>query len=183
LTTHPSIDLTAAEAADLIKVELDRAQAALDAHDLEPAFDGYIRALGVALQLGPAPTEQVLVAILQATHELALDQDADALSTLGPALVGLATQVRQAGALPRTSVMEAWATVTEGLGALTGQLGLAMALPRDRRTSMMSHARTHATRLDDATAGLFGLVDWLDEYAQALQSPEGRDAQEHKGSL
>jgi hypothetical protein len=182
LTASRSIELTPAEAADRIDNELGQAWIALGAHDLEPALDGYVRALGLALQLGPAPTEQVLVAILQAARELALRRDADGLSALGPALVGLVTQVRHAGALSHTAVMEAWATVADGLGVLTGQLGLALTLPPDRRAGMMSQARAHATLLEDASGGLFGLVDWLDDIARALRPPDDEAEERQEGS-
>ena len=58
--------------------------------------------------------------------------------------------------------MEAWAQFVEGLGALIGQLGLALAIPGDYRTGMMANAQARAALLDDATAGRFALAAWLD---------------------
>jgi hypothetical protein len=163
MTTPQAVDLTPAEAAGLIDQELAEAGGALHAHDLDTALDGYVRAMGLALQLGPAPSEQVLAAILQAARKLTLWQDADGLSALGPALVELVTQVREASALPRTAVMETWATFTSDLGALIGQLGLALAIPPGHRAGMMDLARTRAALLDDATGSHFTLTAWLDE--------------------
>ena len=58
--------------------------------------------------------------------------------------------------------MEAWATVAADLGTLIGQVGLALALPAERRTGMLDNARTRASLLDDATQSLFALTAWLD---------------------
>lgn len=160
-----SIDLTPSQAAALIHRDLTGAKSALDSHDLEMALDGFVRALGLALQLGPAPAEQVLEAILCAARQMRRCQDVEGLSALGPALVGLGKQVRAANALPPTAIMEAWATVTEDLGALIGQLGLALALPPDRREEMMGSARSRAALLDDATHGIFHLAEWLNDLA------------------
>jgi hypothetical protein len=156
------VQVTAVGAADLIRTEVTRADEALAANDLDIALDAYVRALGLALQLGPAPTEQVLVAILQAAHTVGLQQDADSLSALGPAVVGLVAQVRTASALPPTAVMEAWATLASDLGALIGQVGLALSIPHDRRAGMMDNARARASLLDDATDGRFALAAWVD---------------------
>ena len=166
------IDLTPAQATEHIQVELACAGQALalgtpgrdplDAQDLDTALDAYVRALGLALQLGPAPAEEVLQAVVHAAHQLNGRGDATALSALGPALVDLVAQVRTAGALPPTAVMEAWATVAADLGTLIGQVGLALALPAERRTGMLDNARTRASLLDDATQSLFALTAWLD---------------------
>lgn len=158
-----AVELTPVEAAGLIDEGLAEAGRALRSHDLEAALDSYVRAMGLALQLGPAPSEQVLAAILQAARRLTRRQDTDGLSALGPALVELVTQVREAAALPRTAVMETWASFTSDLGALIGQLGLALAIPPDQRAGMMDHARTRAALLDDATDSHFALSAWLDE--------------------
>jgi hypothetical protein len=160
-----SLDLTPIQAADLIHRELARAESAVDSHDLETALDGFVRALGLALQLGPAPAEQVLKAVLRAARQMGRRQEAEGLSALGPALVGVGEQVCAADALPPTATMDAWAAVTEDLGALIGQLGLALALPSDHRETMMESARTRAALLDDATFDLFHLTEWLDEFA------------------
>jgi hypothetical protein len=139
------IDLTPAGAAVRIRAELALAQGALEApRDLDTALDAYVRALGLALQLGPAPSE-----------------DAAALSALGPAVVDLVGQVRGASALPPTPVMAAWAELAVEVGALIGQLGLALALPADRRAGMMNQARERAALLDDTTGGFFSLGVWL----------------------
>jgi hypothetical protein len=163
MTTPQEIDLAPTEAARRIQKELERASDDLRTDDFGSAFDGYVRALGLALQLGPALSERVLVAVLDAAQELASRKHAEGLSTLGPAMIDLVAQVRAAGALPPTSVMEAWATIASELGALIGQIGLALAMPSDHREGMVENARTRAALLDDATRELFALTHWLDQ--------------------
>ena len=104
MTTPEAIDLTPTEATARVHQSLDRASERLRIGDLEPALGAYARALGLALQLGPAPTEKVLLATLDAAHRLARRQNAEGLSALGPTLVGLVSQVRDTGALPPTAV-------------------------------------------------------------------------------
>lgn len=170
MTAPQAVDLNPAEAADLLHHELTRAEGSLRAQDLDAALDGYVRALGLALQLGPAPTEQALMAILRAARELAGERDVGGrlsasavFSALGPAIVGLVAQVRDAGVLPATSVMEAWAIISSEIGALIGQLGLALALPPDHRTGMLDNVRTRAALLDETTNSIFTLTAWLAE--------------------
>jgi hypothetical protein len=158
-----AVDLTPPEASAWLDNELAQASEALGAGDLDAALDGYIRALGLALQLGPAPTEQVLVMVLEIAYDLARQQDANSLSALGPALVGLVGQVREAAVLPPTAIMGAWAAVAADLGALLGQLGLALSLPPDHRDDHLDTVRAYATLVDDATHELFSLTTWLDE--------------------
>jgi hypothetical protein len=174
LTAPQTVDLSASEVAGLLERELTRAGGSLGSNDLDGALDAYVSALGLALQLGPAPLKQVLDAILKAAHDLALQRDADALSTIGPALVGLVSQVREANALPDTAPMEAWATVASGLGILIGQLGLALALPTEHRSRTWHYVRTHAAMLDDATSGLFSLSGWIDQ-ACSVASPRDHE--------
>lgn len=163
MTSPQTVDLTAVEAAALLHEELTRASEALHNGSMDAILDGYVCALGLALQLGPAPTERVLTNILDTARQLAHRHDAPGLSALGPALVALVNQVREAGALPSTTIMQAWATVTADLGTLIGQVGLALTIAPDRRESMINNARTRAALLDDATNNLFALVAWLDE--------------------
>jgi hypothetical protein len=158
-----AVDLTPAQAAELLHAELSQASEALHAGELDAAFDGYVRALGLALQLGPAPTEQALTAVLQAGRTLVQRQQAMGLSTLGPAVVDLVNQVRRAGVLPHTAVMDAWATVSADVGSLIGQVGLALVLPHDHRAGMARSARARAATLDDATGALFDLAGWLED--------------------
>jgi hypothetical protein len=158
-----AVDLTPPEASAWIGSELAQASGALCAGDLDAALDGYIRALGLALQLGPAPTEQVLLAVLETANDLAHQQDASSLSALGPALVDLVDQVREAAVLPPTAIMGAWAAVAADLGALLGQLGLALSLPPDRRNNLLDTVWASAALLDDATDRLFSLTTWLDK--------------------
>jgi hypothetical protein len=153
---------TAAQAAEMLQGDLDRARLALQAGNLDPALDGYVRALGLALQLGPAPAERALAAILSGALTLAQSGQAEGLSTLGPAMVGLVHQVREAGALPATGVMDAWATIASDLGAFIGQVGVALTIPAERRAGMVKNLRAHAALLDEATGEMFGLVAWLD---------------------
>jgi len=162
-----TVDLTPAQAVDRIRQELDHAEEALHGPVPAEALDGYVRALGLGLQLGPAPTQEVLVAILAGARALAKLQDAETLSALGPALVDLVGQVRDAGALPPTGVMDAWATVAADIATLVGQVGLALTLAPDHRPGMLDNARTRARLLDEATGGLFALTPWFDQLALA----------------
>lgn len=162
-----SVDLTPAEATAWIERELAQASESLHNADLDAALDSYVRAVGLALQLGPAPAEQAVAAVLQAARHLAGRPDSAALSTLAPALVDLVARVRAAGVLPPTAAMDAWATVASDLGALLGQIGLALSIPPGHGTSLLDTARAHATLLDEVTGGLFALTAWLDELQPA----------------
>jgi hypothetical protein len=168
VTSPQTIDLSPTEASALIEHELQESRRALHSNDLESALNRFVRALGLALQLGPAATERVLAAVMVSAREMAGQHDTNALSALGPALVGLTSQVREAAVLPPTAVMEAWAAVASGLGTLIGQLGLALTIASEHRTGMMANARTQASILDDATRNLFALVDWIDQVAADL---------------
>ena len=163
VTKRQSISLTAPEAAELLRTKL--AQAASDSRSscLDTALDNWTQALGLALQLGPAPAEQALEAVLEEARRLSRCRDAQGLSALGPTLTGLVTQMREARALPPTAVMEAWATLVSDVGIMIGQVGLALDLPRDRRRGLLDNARTRATFVDEATEGRFGLSVWLAE--------------------
>lgn len=163
MTAPQTVDLTVVEAAVLLHKELTRAKEALHSGSMDAFLDGYVRALGLALQLGPAPIERVLTDIIDTARQLARQHDAPGLSALGPALVALVNQVCEAGALPSTTIMQAWATVTADLGTLIGQVGLALTIAPGRREGMINNARTHAALLDDATGNLFALAAWLDE--------------------
>ena len=163
MTDPVSIDLTPAEASEQIHKELEEASNAVEARDLDAALDGYVHALGLALQLGPALTEKVLSAALDAAKRWADQPDPRGLSALGPALVDLVRQVRRAGALPPTPIMDAWATVASDLGALIGQVGLALTIAPDSRSGLLENARTHALLLDEATGHLFALTLWIDQ--------------------
>ncbi len=166
MTEPQELELTPVGAASLLATELSLAEEALLEGKVDAALDGYVRAMGLALQLGPASTGQAVTCILHAAHILANQQDAASLSALGPALVGLISQMREAGAVPATAIMEAWAQFVESLGALIGQIGLALAIPSDRRGGMMDNARSHAALLDAATEGRFSLSMWLDKAVQ-----------------
>jgi hypothetical protein len=155
--------LTAAEAAELLHGELAAAGQAVQDGALDNAFDGYVRALGLALQLGPVPTGEALAAILRAAHSLVQGEKEQGLSSLGPAVVNLVGQVREAGALPRSEAMDAWATVASETGTLIGQLGLALEIAADHRGDMVQNLRARAAALDDATGSLFDLAGWVEE--------------------
>jgi hypothetical protein len=163
MTDRETVELTLDGVIGLLQEEMDRTAEALDAENLDETLDGCICALGLALQLGPAATERVLHTVLGAGRVLARRGEADGLSALGPALVTLVDQVRESGGLPATAVMNAWATVVAGLGALIGQIGLALTIPARHRTGMLDNARGHAVLLDDATGHLFALTAWLDD--------------------
>jgi hypothetical protein len=152
--------LTAWEAASLIRNELHAAAQALQAAELSPALDAFVRALGLALQLGPAPAEEVLRAILAGARDLARRGDSLALATLGPAVAGLVGQVRAAGALPANPAMEAWATVASEIGALIGGWGVALSLPAEHRPGLYAQLQDRAVLLDTATNSLFDLAAW-----------------------
>jgi hypothetical protein len=171
MTTPQGIEFTPTEAAGFLHQELQQASHALQSRDVGAALDGYMRAFGLALQLGPAPTEQVLLTILAGARDLALWSNAEGLAKLGPALVGLVAQVQEAGALPPTKVMDAWASVAVGLGTIIGQMGLVLDLAPTHRAGMLDNVRTRAELLDDATGGLFSLVKWIDQLSPASREP------------
>jgi hypothetical protein len=158
-----AVDLTPEEAVARLQEELGQADRSLAAREVEAALDGYVRALSLALQLGPAAAEVALSALLSGAGRLVRQGDADGLCALGPAVAGAVAQVQAAGALPATPAMGAWAAVIDDLGALLGQVGLALSLPAERRSGMWRQARGRAALLDEATGNLFGLVDWLGE--------------------
>ena len=170
MTSPQTIELSPTEASELIQYELREAHRAFHTGDLESALDRYVSVLGLALQLGPAATERVLAEVMTAAREMTRQQNTNALSALGPALVGLTNQVRKEAALPPTAVMEAWAEVTSALGTIFGQLGLALMIAPDHRSGMMTNTRTRAVLLDDATGNIFGLADWISQVAADLQS-------------
>jgi hypothetical protein len=168
------VELDATEASKQIGQTLQQTHHALQSKDTEGALDGLVGALGLALQLGPAATVRVLIEAVTVAREMAQRQDADAISALGPALVALTNQVREAGALPGTPVMEAWAAVAAGLGALLGEVGLLLTMDPSRRSTMMMNASIRAALLDDASHERLGLGAWLDELAGDLR--EGNPA-------
>jgi hypothetical protein len=165
-----SIDLTPAQAGEWLHKRLERATDALQAGDPSTALDGYVSAVGLALQLGPAPAQMALTATVEAAYTWAHLEDASALSALGPALVDLVTQVRDSDALSPTPVMEAWLAVTSELGALVGQVGLALSLPPAHRAGMLSSAHARAVLLDAATSNLFSLIHWIKDLLRATKS-------------
>jgi len=172
VTPPQTIELSPIEASELIQHELQEAHHAFHTEDLESALDRFVKALGLALQLGPLATERALAEVVAAAREMARQQNANALSALGPALVGLTNQVHKEAALPPTEVMEAWAAVASGLGTIFGQLGLALTMAPDHRSGMMTYTHTRSILLDDATGNLFGLADWIDQVATSLQDDE-----------
>jgi hypothetical protein len=156
-----AVDLTPHEAAARLQEELAWAGQALAGQGTDAALDGYVRALGLALQLGPAAVEMALAAVLDGAGCLLGAGDTDGLCALGPAVAGTVAQVQEAGVLPATPAMAAWAAVAGDLGALLGQVGLAQALPVERRGGMWRQAWARAALLDEATGALFGLADWM----------------------
>jgi hypothetical protein len=170
MSAFQTLDLTPAEAARFLERESAEAGTAWRAGAYDSAVDGYTRALGLALQLGPAAAERVLAGILHTTRDLGSGEEARALAMVGPALVDVVHQVRGAGALPATRVMEAWAELTLDVGALIGQVGLSYSLPPERRREISTNARTRATLLDDASNSALGLDSWLD--AKELESSD-----------
>jgi hypothetical protein len=163
MTSPQPVELTPVDAARKLEEDLELACHVLNRQQFDAALDAYARALGLALQLGPAATERVLGAILRSAQELAHRHDAEGLAGLGPMVVDLVHQVRQADALPSTTVMEAWATVAADLGALIGQVGLALSLAPDHREALADSAHFWANLLDDTTGGLFDLSCWFEQ--------------------
>jgi hypothetical protein len=162
---HQYLNLAPGQAVARIHREIADATEAIQAGQLDLALDCYVRSLGLALQLGPVPTQQVLIAVLSGVRALTNDGNTATLSIWGPALVELVARVRQAGALPPTAVMEAWATVASDLATILGQIGLASSLPPDRRAGLLDQARARILLLDDATNGFFDLLTWWHELA------------------
>ena len=170
MTSPRVVELSATEASELAQQELQEARHAFYTADLESALDRYIGALGLALQLGPAATEKILGGVMDAARAMAQKHDANALSALGPALLGLTSQVQEVGALP--PVMEAWAMIASGLGTLFGQVGIALAIAPEHRPGMLANAAMRASLLDNATGNLFGLADWLEKLSADLHDGE-----------
>jgi len=164
--TEP-VALCATDAAILMERELRQAGAAAAAGDVEGVLDGDVRALGLALQLGPGAAGQALRAILDGAAALGRQpQGEEALAALGPALVDVVERVRESEGWPgrlSAAAMEAWASVAEDVAATIGQVGLALSLPAERRTGLLDGARRRAGLLDEATGGGFGLKAWLEE--------------------
>ena len=163
MTSPQTVEVTPDQATAMIREKLAQAAKILETGCLDAALDRYTDALGLGLQLGPGPIQEVLTAILDTYRTLASKQDERGLSALGPALVALVGQVRDAGVLPGTAVMDAWAIIARDVATLIGQLGVALELAPDRRGDMMDNARLRASLLDNATDGLFGLVAWIDD--------------------
>ncbi|MFN2227377.1 MAG: hypothetical protein ACK2UY_13735 [Anaerolineae bacterium] len=156
-----ALEMSPGQAADRLHGELVEAGQALAARDLDAALDAYVRGLGLALQLGPAATEIALGAILAGAADLLRRGDGDGLCALGPAVAGVVDQAREAGAVPPTAAMQAWAGVAVDVGALLGQVGLALALPVERRAGLWRQAQARAALLDEATGGRFALTDLI----------------------
>jgi len=156
-----ALHLTPDQAAARMHAELVEAGQALATGDLEAALDCYVRGLGLALQLGPAAAEIALGAILAGAAELLRRGDGEELCALGPAVAGVVDQAREAGAVPLGGAMQAWAGVAADVGALLGQVGLALCLPTERREGPWHQAQARAALLDEATGGLFSLADLM----------------------
>ncbi len=60
--------------------------------------------------------------------------------------------------------MNSWATVATEIGTLIGQVGLALAIPPERRSKMMANIHARALLLDDVTGGRFTLGAWLSSF-------------------
>jgi len=163
VTSPQAVELSPLGASALIGHELQQARRGLYDADIDLALDALVAALGLALQLGPAATEWVLAGTVDAARYLAGQQDANAMSALGPALAGLTSQVRDAAVLPPTAVMEAWAEVASALGALISQVGLALTIAPDHGSTMIENAHTRARLLDNATGSIFDLAAWIDQ--------------------
>lgn len=158
-----SVHLTPGEAEQLLSRELCAARHCVLSSQMDAAQDKFVSALGLALQLGPAPVERVLQHVMHTVREDLLRSDSETLSTFGPSLVHVVGQVRESGALPSTRVMEAWATVASDVGTIIGQVGVALTIESDRRLGMMANARIRAAALDEVTDTRFAMADWIDQ--------------------
>ena len=158
-----SIDLTPLEAAGYIERELQVARDSLQSCETDLAQDKFVSTLGLALQLGPAMVDRVLLCVMHEIRKLESSSGSETLATLGPALVHVVSQVRNTGALPSSKAMEAWATVASDLGAIVGQVGLALSIESNRRVGMLANARSRAAALDEATESRFAMTDWIDQ--------------------
>ncbi|HSJ53749.1 MAG TPA: hypothetical protein VLC52_08355, partial [Anaerolineae bacterium] len=67
--------------------------------------------------------------------------------------------------------MAAWAALAVEVGALLGQVGLALSLAPEGRAGLWRTLRDRATLLDETTRSLFGLRAWLD----GLWQPDPND--------
>ncbi|MEJ2212323.1 MAG: hypothetical protein P8129_25325 [Anaerolineae bacterium] len=152
-TGAESLELTPDQAAARLHGELVDAGQALAAGDLDRALDAYVRGLGLALQLGPEAAEIALGAILAGGAELLRRGDGEGLCALGPAVAGVVDQVQEAGAVAPGPEMQAWTGVAAEVGALLGQVGLALGLPAERREGLWRQAQARAALLDEATGG------------------------------
>jgi len=88
VTSPQTIELSPAEASELIQHELQEAHHAFHTADLESALDRFVSALGLALQLGPAVIERVLTEVMAAAREMARQQNANSGYDLWPAWPG-----------------------------------------------------------------------------------------------
>jgi hypothetical protein len=158
-----TVELTPDGAARLLLDELALAAAAGASGNVDAALDAYVRALGLALQLGPTAAARTLFALLDGAREM----DPAGLSALGPAVVRLVDQVQEAGALPDNPVMASWARATAYCGTLIGLLGVAGAMPARERQPMVEKVRTSAAGLDEDTENLFDFTAWVDAVVSA----------------
>lgn len=159
MSTGPpeTVELTPDAAVAFLSDELALAADSHAAGNADAALDAYVRAVGLALQLGPAACEQALDAVLAGARRMTHNT----LSALGPALVQLHDQVRDAGALSDNPVMQSWASVVAYCGMLIGVVGVAGALPAGDRQGMVHKARTAATQLDEQTGQLLDFAGWV----------------------
>ncbi|MBN1657756.1 MAG: hypothetical protein JXA93_05110 [Anaerolineae bacterium] len=153
-----SIELTPDGASAFLHDELALAADSYAAGDIDAALDAHVRALGLALQLGPAACEQAIGAVLESARQMT----PDTLAALGPALVQLHNQIYEAAALPGTPVMQSWASVVAYVGMLIGLAGVAGNLSAADRQGLVSNVRAGATRLDAETEHLFNFAGWVD---------------------
>lgn len=172
------VELGPDEAAGLLDRDVTQASDLLESGRVDEALDRYVAALGLALQLGPAAIQKALTSSLDGAQQLASLGDAGALCAMGPALVGLVSQVLDAEVLDNTPVSNAWSMVAIDTGSLIGQVGLALGLPSRHRDGMMQNAHERAALLDDATGGVLRIVPWLDSIQDAAR--DGRHS--HPGT-
>lgn len=155
------VDLTPVQAAAWLQQRLERASVALEAGDVSSALDAYISAVGFSLQLGPAAAQGTLGETVTAAKKWARLEEAGALSALGPALVAVADEIMRSETVSASPVMGAWAMVTSEVGALVGQVGLAVGVECAHRASMLRHALPRARLLDEITDHRFEMDLWI----------------------
>jgi len=171
-----TLEVPAASAGDVVLAWQAEARRSLDQGDTAAALDRFVELLGLALQVGPESAMSTLHAIVGAARDSVGRGQADLLAALGPALADLVSRLRHSQAAPSTPEMDAWCTAAEEVGALIGQVGLLLDVRPDGRSGLLALVRTRGLLLEEATGGLLGVTDLLNETERsgpAVRKTEG----------